>query len=138
MNNVFFDTNILFYAYDNSERDKQIKAQELVIEAIKIGAGHTSVQVIGEFFHATVIRKKVLTVDEAKIILKDLGGLYIMDIDYSLVRKAIENHRSFQTSYWDSLILATAQQAGCNVLYSEDLNSNQDYSGVTVKNPFAT
>ncbi len=45
-------------------------------------------------------------------------------------------HRRFQTSYWDSAILAAAKQLGCHTVYSEDLNDQQNYDGVTVVNPF--
>lgn len=138
MSKIFFDTNIIFYAYDSSETVKQAKAQDLLIQAIAEGNGYTSVQVLGEFFHATVIRKKVLTAEKADLILRSLGGLHILDIDYPMVRSAIDNHRRYQTSYWDSLILAAAKRSGCETLFSEDLNTNQDYGGVKTLNPFST
>jgi predicted nucleic acid-binding protein len=45
-------------------------------------------------------------------------------------------HARHQVSHWDSLILASAIEAGCAILYSEDLNAGQDYDGVEVINPF--
>jgi predicted nucleic acid-binding protein len=39
-------------------------------------------------------------------------------------------------SYWDSAILAAAKQMRCHTVYSEDMNSGQNYDGVTVVNPF--
>jgi predicted nucleic acid-binding protein len=137
MRKAFFDTNIIFYAYDSSEPAKQHRAQELLVDAIAGGTGYTSVQVLGEFFHATVLRKKVLTADAAEAIIQSLGGLHMLDVDFPMVRRAIDYHRRFQTSYWDSLILATAQRAGCAIIFSEDLNSAQNYDGVTAVNPFA-
>lgn len=137
MSNVFFDTNVIFYAYDSSEPEKQARAQDLIAKSIANGSGHVSVQVLGEFFHATVIRKKVLTSDEAEAIIKSLGGLNVLDIDFPLVRKAIDIHRVGQTSYWDSLVLAAALRAHCGILYTEDLNSGQDFGGVIAVNPFA-
>lgn len=115
MGEVFFDTNILFYAFDSSEPEKQAKAQGLIADSVLGGTGHSSVQVLGEFFHATVIRKKTLTSDEAEAIIRSLGGLRILDIDYPLSRKVIENHRRFQTSYWDSLVLSAAQRTRCAI-----------------------
>jgi predicted nucleic acid-binding protein len=53
-----------------------------------------------------------------------------------LIPRAIALHRKFGTRYWDSLILATAKRAGCNVVLSEDFNSGQDYDGVRAQNPF--
>jgi len=137
MRSVFFDTNVLFYAYDSSEPEKQSKAQDLIAESIARGTGHVSVQVLGEFFHATVIRKKVLTADEAEAIIKSLGGLHVLDIDFPLVRKAIDLHRADRTSYWDSLVIAAAQRARCRILYTEDLNAGQNFDGVIATNPFS-
>jgi predicted nucleic acid-binding protein len=41
-----------------------------------------------------------------------------------------------QISQWDASIIAAALELGCHTLYSEDLNSGQDYSGIRVINPF--
>ncbi len=137
MSKVFFDTNVIFYAFDSSEPVKQKVAQQIIVDAIADGSGCTSVQVLGEFFHSTVIRKKVLSPDQAEEIIRNLGGLHIIDIDFPMVRAAIDFHRRFQTSYWDGLILAAAKRSNCECLMSEDLNSEQDYNGVRVRNPFA-
>lgn len=58
MSKVFFDTNILFYAFDTADVRKQKVALELLANALTDGTGYTSVQVLGEFFHSAVIRKK--------------------------------------------------------------------------------
>jgi predicted nucleic acid-binding protein len=39
-------------------------------------------------------------------------------------------------SYWDSLIIAAAELAGCTQIISEDLNDGQAYFGINVQNPF--
>ena len=49
---------------------------------------------------------------------------------------ALELSDRFRVSYYDALILAAANLAGCEVVYSEDLNARQTYSGVRVENPF--
>ena len=42
-----------------------------------------------------------------------------------------------EIAYWDAAIVTAAKQMGCQTVYSEDLNSGQNYDGVTVINPFA-
>lgn len=133
---LFFDTNIVFYAFDSSEGEKQAIAQDLIANAIARGSGWISVQVLGEFFHATVVRKKLMTPEEAENAILSLYALNILDVDRALVREAISIHRQFQTGYWDSLILATANRCKCGILISEDFSHNQNYNGVTVTNPF--
>lgn len=70
----FFDTNILVYACDSSEPAKQTRALELIAEASTQANGALSVQVLGEFFHATVIRRKLLTADEAERVIRSAPG----------------------------------------------------------------
>ena len=135
---LFLDTNIVFYAYDSSDPGKQIRAQVLLQQAAAGGVGVVSAQVLGEFFHATVIRKRVLTADEAEQALRALSALEVVGIDFALVLAAIAYHRQYQLRYWDALIVAAAKQAGCVELLSEDLNDGQDYDGVRVRNPFRT
>jgi predicted nucleic acid-binding protein len=133
---VFFDTNILFYAFDSSEPDKQSVAQEFIASAMASAIGWISVQVLGEFFHTTVIRKKLMSSEDAEQAILSLSALNIVDVDRAQVRTAIAFHRQYQTSYWDSLILASAKRARCSKLITEDFSHDQDYDGLKVFNPF--
>lgn len=137
MSKAFLDTNILFYACDSSEPSKQLIAQSLLMRAMADRSACTSVQVLGEFFHSTVIRKRVLSPEEAGEIIARLGAMQIVDVDFPIVRSAIDYHRRFRTSYWDSLILAAAKRGGCDCVLSEDFNAGQSYDGIEARNPFA-
>ncbi len=70
------------------------------------------------------------------VVEKVLGSLHILEVDFPMVRHAIESHRLFQTSCWDGLILAAARRGNCETVLSEDFSSNQIYDGVMVVNPF--
>ncbi|MFN4146065.1 MAG: hypothetical protein ACK4GN_09600, partial [Runella sp.] len=50
--------------------------------------------------------------------------------------KALDIHLLYQYSFYDSLILASALECGCEVLYSEDLNHGQTLEGLQIINPF--
>lgn len=63
----FIDTNVAVYAYDSSAGHKQTTAQQVLREAAAARKGVISVQVLGEFFHATVSRKKLLAIDKARV-----------------------------------------------------------------------
>ena len=92
---------------------------------------------LGEFFHATVIRRKLLTAEEAeRAVLAFQAALIVVAIEPRLVADAIQVHRKYQTRYRDSLIIATAVHQGCAEIASEDLNDGQSYNGVVVRNPF--
>lgn len=132
----FFDTNILFYAYDTSDPAKQATAEALVRQAAVEANAVLSTQILGEFFYATVIRKRVLDATEAEQVIAALARLQVVDIDVMLVRAAISYHRRYQLRYWDALVVAAAKRAGCVELLSEDFNDGQDYDGVRARNPF--
>jgi len=55
-----------------------------------------------------------------------------------MVERAIETHKQYQVGYWDSLIIAAAERAGCTEIYSENLNAGQHYHGMPVVNPFTS
>ena len=132
----FIDTNVAVYAYDSSAGAKQVTAQDVLREAVAGGEGVISVQVLGEFFHATVTRKRLLTSVKARIAIAALRHLEVVTVDETMVEAALDLHDRFQLRYWDALVVATAKLSGCVCPLSEDLSIGQDYDGVTVVNPF--
>lgn len=134
---TFIDTNILVYAYDTDEPVKQARAREILKQGIEDETAILSVQVIGEFF--TVVTRRIpnpLSVEEAEEVLNLLSILPIIDLDFRMVRHAIEIHRQHAISYWDALIVAAAHRAECAQILTEDLNAGQSYVGVAIVNPF--
>jgi len=134
---IFLDTNILVYAYDKHYPEKQATAQALLRKGIETESVVLSSQVLGEFF--VVVTRKIknpISAEEAQRIIALLGVLQIVDIDLSLVNLAVENHKKYGISYWDSLIIAAAERTGCKRVMTEDLNHGQEYNGVLIENPF--
>jgi predicted nucleic acid-binding protein len=135
--NTFLDTNILVYAYDEHEPEKQIRAQTLLRTAIQEESAVLSVQVLGEFFVVVTRRiRKPLSASDAEKIIDTLSILPVAEIDLNLVKRAIAIQTRYRISYWDSLIVAAAERAGCSTILSEDLSHGQKYNGVLVENPF--
>ena len=133
----FFDTNILVYAYDNHFPDKQQRAREVIISAVKNGNGVLSTQVLGEFF--TVVTRKIkipLSVRNARDIIKYMGRMTVQEIDVLIVERALDTLEQYKISYWDSLIVASAEKAQCKCILSEDFNAGQKYHGIEITNPF--
>jgi predicted nucleic acid-binding protein len=134
---MFVDTNILLYAYDDSAGTKRDQARALLEELWESREGCLSVQVLQEFF-VTATRKiaKPLSAETAKEIVADMSHWHVHVPAADDVLGAIGIHQHAGISFWDSMIVRSAAEMGCNVLYSEDLNTGQDYSGVRVENPF--
>ena len=57
-------------------------------------------------------------------------------LSIALVSDAIRIQERYRLDWYDSLIVCTAQQAGCRTLYSEDLQYGQQFGSVTVRDPF--
>jgi len=134
---VFLDTNILVYAYDENEPKKQQKAQDILTDGIEQESSFLSVQVLGEFFN--IVTRHIpqpMSSDEALEIIDMLSIMPVQEIDLTMVKRAIDTHKTYKISYWDSLILSAAERAGCTMLFSEDLSDGQTYQNILVRNPF--
>jgi predicted nucleic acid-binding protein len=131
---AFVDTNVLVYFFDQSEPVKRERSDAL-LEAIE---PVLSAQVLSEFY-TTVTRKVTppLTQEQALRAVRNWSRLDIVPITSALVASAIETSQRHQLSYWDGLIIEAAVAAGCNDLYTEDLNAGATLRGVTIRNPFA-
>ena len=134
---AFLDTNIIVYAYDEHEPQKQKKAQTLLTTGIEDDSIVLSVQVLGEFFNVvTRSIQQPMSSHEAQEIIVTLSLIPIEDIDLSMVNRAVNIHKKYQINYWDALIVAAAERAKCSKILTEDLNHGQSYNGILVSNPF--
>ncbi|MEA1911586.1 MAG: PIN domain-containing protein [Spirochaetota bacterium] len=134
---IFFDTNILVYSNDSSEKVKQKIARDIIRKSLIKQNGVISVQVLSEFW-VTVTRKlkEPLSFEVADKEIELFQLMEIITLDYPVFKDAIRFQRVMQISYWDSLILAASHSAGCKTIYTEDLNHGQVISNMELCNPF--
>ena len=132
---VFFDTNIIVYTHDDDAPKKRDRARKLLKDAFVDDTGVISGQVLGEIF-VTLTRKIGIPLADALDEIKRCSRFRVVEISSSLVLRAIEIQSEYQLSYWDSLIIAAAEFASCEIVWSEDLNDGQRYGAVVVRNPF--
>ncbi len=136
-NKVFFDSNILIYFADNRDERKQKIADKLVKTASENENGIISTQSLQEFYSATT-RKQLCTSSQAKEYARNFSESFnVHQVDLELIFKAIDISIKNKISFWDSLIVSAAEESGCVIVYSEDLNDGQIINGVRVVNPFA-
>jgi predicted nucleic acid-binding protein len=133
----FFDTNVLVYLFDAGAPEKQAKARQLLEREVTEGQAILSTQVLQEFYVA-VTRKLAEPLDPrtAEQALFHLAQLPVSQVDTALVLNAALRSRKDRLSFWDSLIVETALNAGADRLYTEDLHHGQDLDGLLVVNPF--
>ena len=122
--NIFIDSNIWIYAFLDSEKD-HAKQQRVLSLLEGIPADSTvisSVQVVNEF-HWILFRK--YGIDEATIKTKVTKGIAaiasIAPLDFKVYQDAYRIRGKYNVSFWDSLIVASALENKCTVLYSEDM-----------------
>jgi predicted nucleic acid-binding protein len=92
-------------------------------------------QVLGEYFSA-VIRKLKLDPGVARSQVEFYSRFHVVEPTIMDILAAIDLHRLRGFSYWDSLIVHCARQAGCTVLLTEDMQHGQVIDGVKIVNPF--
>jgi predicted nucleic acid-binding protein len=131
----FFDTNVLLYWIDGRNTAKQEAAREWVLAAWEGGQARVSWQVLNEFY-ANAAGKLKAPVREARAMVEVFAKLAPGDFNLGLIRRAWHWVDRAGVSYWDGLILASAEAAGCAYLLSEDFQSGRKYGEVTVVNPF--
>ncbi len=133
----FVDTNILIYAYDLSQGIRHEKALVLVESLWDSGNGCISTQVLQEFY-VNITRKaaKPLLPNQAAQIIKDFSNWHVHRPTSEDLAAAIEIHQQYQIAFWDAMILRSAQQSNCEVVWSEDLSNGQKYDAIKIINPF--
>lgn len=131
----FLDTNVLIYADDSADPRKQQKAIELIIEHRRTRTGVVSLQVLQEYFVAAT-KKLKLDPAVARSQVEFHSGFQVVEPAVNDVLAAIDFHRLNGLSFWDSLVVRCAQQSGCRVLLSEDMQHGRTIDGMTIVNPF--
>lgn len=134
---VFVDTNVLVYSRDASEPRKQKKAMAWMAKLWEGQTGRLSFQVLQEFY-ATVTEKLQpgLEPQSARDDVRSLFSWRPIPVDARVVKGAWLIQDRYKFSWWDALIVSTAQVGHCRYLLTEDLQENQKLGEVKVINPF--
>lgn len=129
---VFIDTNIVIYALgQNSTKTTQAAALFAQYPTI-------STQVLSETANVA-LRKLALPLAETRKLLTTLESMCRVEmIASACLHRALDITERYGFSWYDSLIVATALEAGCDTLYTEDMQHGQVINGtLTITNPFS-
>lgn len=133
---VFVDTNILIYAHDRDAGEKRERAARALERLWDEQTGRLSVQVLQEFY-VTVTQKLAGARASAREVVRTYTPWVQYPTTPEIILRASEIAELSQLSFWDGLIVASAEQAGAALLYTEDLNAGQLIVGVKIVNPLA-
>jgi predicted nucleic acid-binding protein len=130
------DTNILVYAFDHSAAERQATAETIIRLAPRRDCWLT-LQSISEFYAATSRRRLMPQADAAAQAADWLELFPCIAASPNAIRTALPLAAAGRASYWDALLVATAAEAGCNVILTEDMADSAILRGVQIHNPFA-
>jgi predicted nucleic acid-binding protein len=130
---IFLDTNVLLYTHDATDLSKQNIALDIISQADFV----ISTQVLTEYAHVCIrkFRFSKTEVSSAIVNLITLEKVVATDPTHFVLADALIIRYDF--SFFDALIVATALQSGCKILFTEDLQYKQIIDKkLTIMNPF--
>jgi predicted nucleic acid-binding protein len=134
----FLDTNVFVYAFDVNSPKKSAQAEKLIRSAIQTRGGIVSYQVVQEFFNVALRRfaKPMTSTDAAQYFSTTFRPLLSVHSSLALFGEALRIAARFRLPWYDSLIVASAIEGQCSVLYSEDFQDGQQFGNTAISNPF--
>lgn len=128
---AFFDTNVLVYAFLDTAKRRR------ALEVLSLG-GLISAQVLNEFTQvARNKRQRSWAEIEAAVSVIRMQFPDVAPLTAETHAAGLALARDHGLSFYDALIVATALEAGCDTLYSEDLQDGRRFPGLVIVNPFA-
>jgi predicted nucleic acid-binding protein len=133
---IFIDTNILVYTVDKFDKIKQKIARKLVKEAILNGTAVISTQVLQEFYNICTVKLHMKPLKVKGYVHNYIENIEVVQNGSTIIERGIDISIISQISFWDALLIASAESSNCVELMTEDLNDGQIINGVKIKNPF--
>ena len=134
---VALDTNVLAYAEGVNGDDRKNSALN-ILRSFSEFEIVLPVQALGELFAVLTRKAKWPAAQARSAVLAWADSYAVADTTPEVLMEAMEIVITHKLSFWDSIMLATAAQAGCRTLMSEDMHNGFTWRGVTVHDPFAT
>ncbi len=131
----FIDTNVLIYAEASDEPVKQQVALALLKQLYESTSGVLSTQVLQEYCNVA-LKKLKLPVAHIRAQLGLYEQFEVVQVTPALIRAGLDLQQTRSVAFYDALVLASAQAAGCNELFSEDMNTGEVIGGLRICNPF--
>ena len=132
----FIDTNVLIYAEARDEPVKQRAALDLLKQLFEDNTGVLSTQVLQEYCNVA-LKKLKLPPQHVRAQMDVFEQFEVIQVTPAIIRTGLDLHQTRSLAFFDAIIVASAQTAGCAVLLSEDLNAGEIMAGVRMVNPFS-
>lgn len=136
---IFFDTSIIVYAYDETEVEKRPICEEIVRNCFEGKfVGVISNQILSELFFVLTTKKGVSKDDAQTIVDSLIKSENWIKVNYKVdtVKKSIVASKTINVLFWDILVAETMKENGINKIYTEDEDNFKKIPGIKTINPF--
>ena len=131
----FIDTNILIYAEASDAPAKQQAALALLKQLYADTCGVLSTQVLQEYCNVA-LKKFKLPAHHVRAQLELYEQFEVIQVTPAIIHTALDLHQTRSVAFFDAIVLATAQTAGCSLLMTEDMSEGEIIGGLRIVNPF--
>jgi len=132
---VTLDSNLLVYAADVDAGQRHRQSLGIVDRAVRADCV-LALQCLAEFYYVTT-RKEKLTLTQAAAFVADWrDAVMVCGATTETLTDAVAAHRRHHLPFWDAMLWAAVQQAGCDLLLTEDFQDGRRLGAVTFVNPF--
>jgi len=133
---ITIDTNVLVYVQDSRDPIKNAIASEIFLTVSALDDTRIALQVLGELY-SVLTRKLKQDASTAKQAVEAVATVFEpFGYRTSDVFAALNLADAGVLSYWDGLLVSAADQAGCNILISEDMQNGFSYGSLEIISPF--
>jgi predicted nucleic acid-binding protein len=130
---MFIDSNVWVYLFSENENHRAEIAQTFLADNSDHFVFVTSCQVVNEV--CNVLKRHGMAEEKIRVVIEYLANICVMqDLSKDVCLTASALRERYSLSFWDSIIVATANIARCSLLISEDMQDGQMMDGLKVKN----
>lgn len=131
---IFIDSNIWVYLFAEESSEKRATSKLFIMENAANAIFVISWQVINEVINI-LKRKNKFTESDLRFVMSSMAKICIIqDFSEEILHNASLLREKHSFSFWDSLIIATAATAKCDVVISEDMQNDRIIFGMLIKN----
>lgn len=134
---VALDTNMIVYALGVNDSERQAKAN-YVIDSLPANDIVLPAQVLAELFQVLAVKARLTRLESAQVTIHWASRYEVQGTSANATLQSLGVAAFRRVTIWDAIVLASAAEARCQILLSEDMHHGFEWSGVTVVNPFAT
>jgi predicted nucleic acid-binding protein len=134
--NCFADTNLIVYVTDPVEIEKRLRIADFLAEIIRSHTLVLSPQSLNECYRVVTEKRELMPRNDAQRFIGAWQKYSTAPYDFEVTQQAWRIQDRHGYGWWDSMLLASAQLAGCEFFLSEDMRHEQRIESMTILSPF--